>query len=49
MRSAERWLVWLGVRVLGLAGRATAPVFAMLSEASAEVGEWVLHHRREVH
>jgi hypothetical protein len=43
--SAERWAVWLGVRTLTLAVRVAAPVFGMLSEASADVGEWVLNRR----
>jgi hypothetical protein len=46
-RSAERLAVWLGVKALALAVRVAAPIFGMLSEASAEVGEWFLglrHH-----
>jgi hypothetical protein len=46
-RSAERLAVWLGVKSLALAARVVAPIFGMLSEASAEVGEWFLglrHH-----
>jgi hypothetical protein len=45
--SAERLAVWLGVMALALAKRVTTKVFGMLSEASAEVGEWFLgprHH-----
>jgi len=45
MRSAGRWAVWLGVRALALAVRVATPIFAMLSEASAEVGEWFLDRR----
>jgi hypothetical protein len=44
-RSAERWAVWLGVQALTLALRLAAPVFGMLSEASADVGDWFLNHR----
>jgi hypothetical protein len=44
-RSLERWVVWLGVAALVLALRLAAPIFAMLSEASAEVGEWFLNRR----
>jgi hypothetical protein len=44
-RSAASLAVWLGVKVLALAVRAASPVFAMLSEASAEVGEWFLDRR----
>ena len=43
--SAERLAVWLGVKGLGLAVRVGTPVFGMLSEASADVGEWFLSHR----
>ena len=44
--SAERLSVWLGVKALALAVRVGTPIFEMLSEASAEVGEWVLVRRR---
>ena len=44
-RSAERLLVWLGVKALALVVRIAVPIFGMLSEASAEVGEWFLRHR----
>ena len=40
--SAEHLAVWLGVIALTLAVRAWTPIFGMLSEASAEVGEWFL-------
>ena len=43
--SAGRLPVWLGVKALALALGMVAPVFEMLSEASAEVGEWVLGRR----
>lgn len=42
---AERWAVWLGVGALTMALRVATPVFGMLSEASAEVGEWFLNRR----
>jgi hypothetical protein len=43
--SAERLAMWLGVRSLALTLRVVTPVFGMLSEASAEVGDWFLSHR----
>jgi hypothetical protein len=44
-RSVERIMVWLGVRALAVGlGIATA-VFNLLSEASAEVGEWFIRRR----
>jgi len=43
--SIEHVGVWLGVKGLDLAVRATGTIFGMLSEASAEVGEWFLDHR----
>ena len=43
--SAERWAIWLGVVVLALAVRMATPIFEMLSEASADVGDWVLSRR----
>lgn len=49
-RSAERLSVWLGVKALDSAVHAAIRVFGMLSEASAEVGEWFLSQRhRESH
>jgi hypothetical protein len=42
--SAERWTVWLGAMALALAVRIATPIFEMLSEASAEVGDWFLSH-----
>lgn len=48
--SAERLAVWLGVKSLALTVRAVTPVFGMLSEASADVGEWFLsgrHHETQ--
>jgi len=45
VRSAESLLIWLGVKTLALTIRVGVPVFGMLSEASAEVGEWYLRHR----
>ena len=47
LRSAGRLLVWMGAEALTLVIRAVAPIFAILSEASADVGEWVLsrHHQ----
>lgn len=43
--SAERLAIWLGVKALTLVVRMGTPVFEMLSEASAEVGEWFLSSR----
>ncbi len=45
--SAERLAVWLGVIALAFAVRVATPIFEMLSEASAEVGEWFLSHRHD--
>jgi len=45
-QAVELWSVWLGVYALSIALRAAKPVFAMLSEASADVGEWFLHQVR---
>lgn len=44
-RSAGRLLIWLGVRTLAMLVRIAIPVFGMLAEASAEVGEWFLSRR----
>jgi hypothetical protein len=44
--AAEHLAVWLGVKILALAVGVGSWVFGMLSEASAEVGDWFLSHRR---
>jgi len=44
-RSAQRWAVWQGVKALALAVRVATRILGMLSEASAEVGEWFLERR----
>jgi hypothetical protein len=41
-RSAERLLVWLGLRGIGLLLHGAAAVLGMLSEASADVAEWFI-------
>lgn len=43
--SAEHLAVWPGVLALTLAVRVWTPIFEMLAEASAEVGEWFLSRR----
>jgi hypothetical protein len=44
-RSAQRLLVWLGVKTVAFAVRTVQLVFNMLSETSAEVGEWFIRRR----
>jgi hypothetical protein len=46
LRSAERLLVWAGVMTVWVIGRLIRPVVSMLSEASAEVGEWAISRRQ---
>ncbi len=43
--SLEHLAVWVGVAALVLAVRVVTPIFAMLAEASAEVGDWFLNGR----
>jgi hypothetical protein len=46
-RSAENLVVWAGIKLVALLVPVGKPVLAMLSEASAEVGDWFLsnlHH-----
>ena len=45
-QSAQKLAVWLGVMTLATGIRVATPVLAMLSEASADVGDWFLSHRR---
>ena len=47
VRSAERLGGWLGVKALALGVRVATPISGMLSEASAEVGDWFLSRRNE--
>jgi hypothetical protein len=42
IRSAEQVLIWAGVFVVAVVMRLVHPVVDMLSEASAEVGEWAI-------
>lgn len=44
-RSAERLLVWLGVKAVAAVIGMGRGLFNMLSEASAEVGEWFIRRR----
>ena len=44
--AVERLTLWPGIMALALAVGAAAKLFATLSEASADVGEWVLDRRR---
>ena len=43
--SAKRWAVWLGVMAFAVVAHVASRIFTMLSEASADVGEWFLSHR----
>ena len=45
LHCAGQWTVWLGVEALAITARVTSPFFGILSEASADVGEWVLARR----
>jgi hypothetical protein len=50
MRSSERLVIRLGLLMLRLVLRFASRIFEMLSEASAEVGEWFLsHYHIEMH
>lgn len=44
-RSAERALIWLGVRALVSILAGLKASLDVLEDASADVGEWVLHRR----
>ena len=45
LRSAERLLVWAGVMAVWAVVRLGRPVVNMLSEASADFGEWAINRR----
>jgi hypothetical protein len=42
-RSSERFLVWLGVRMAAATLAVLKACLNILEDASADVGEWVLH------
>jgi hypothetical protein len=44
-RSAERLLVWLGVKGVSGVSQGLMAALDTLEDASADVGEWLLHHR----
>jgi hypothetical protein len=44
-RSAQRLLVWAGVKAVSVVLRIARGLFNTLSEASAEVGEWFVRRR----
>jgi len=46
IRSAEQVLIWGGVLVVAVLVRLVRPLVDMLSEASAEVGEWAMSRRQ---
>lgn len=45
LRSAWRLSVWAGVAATELVVRISRPLVNMLSEASADLGEWAITHR----
>jgi hypothetical protein len=44
-RSAQRLLVWLGVKAVAAVVRTAGFIFNILFETSAEVGEWFIRRR----
>jgi hypothetical protein len=46
IRSAEQVLIWGGVFVVAVVVRLARPLVDMLSEASAEVGEWAINRHQ---
>jgi len=48
LRSAGKWLIYSGVITVTFLTRLAAPILNVLSDASAEVGEWAIsrHHTR---
>lgn len=45
VRSAERLMIWLGVRTAVAISAALKASLDILEDTSADVGEWVLHRR----
>src|SRR5215469_2821168 len=46
IRSAEQVLIWGGVFVAAVVVRLSRPLVDILSEASAEVGEWAINRHQ---
>ena len=44
-RSTETFLVWVGVWIASQTLRLLKAILDSLEKASADVGEWILHHR----
>jgi len=44
-RSGERLLIWVGVRGVSATLQWLKAALDILEDASADVGEWLLHHR----
>ena len=44
-RSGERLLVWIGVKGVSAVLHGLKAALDTLEDASADVGEWLLHHR----
>jgi hypothetical protein len=42
LRTGSHWLVWAGVMAADFMVKLSRPLFGMLSEASADVGEWAI-------
>ena len=45
-RSTARFLVWVGVQILSGTMAVIQGALDALEDASADVGEWVIHNRR---
>lgn len=43
--TADSLLVWVGVKIASQTLRLLKAALDLLEEASADVGEWILHHR----
>ncbi|HEV2247667.1 MAG TPA: hypothetical protein VGW37_13530 [Terriglobia bacterium] len=42
--TAENLLLWVGVKIVRETLRLLRAILDLLEEASADVGEWILHH-----
>jgi hypothetical protein len=47
VRSVERLLIWIGIKLVTAIGRAARPILEVLYEASADVGTWVVSKSSE--
>jgi len=44
-RSGKQLLVWIGAKAISAVLKAVKAILDILEDASADVGDWLIHHR----